>query len=72
MTAKTKITCDHCGADLTTTSNYTGTRIVLASEDIPPCAGGSTSMPVHPEFEEPLHFCGWRCLSEWVRKERDD
>ncbi len=61
-----KITCDQCGHDLTLTSNCEDWRIVLKSEPIPSREGFVTSMAILPPLHEIFHFCGNRCLKDWV------
>ena len=62
------ITCDHCGRDLTTTTNCEGYRIVLKSEGIPSAGGTVTDMAAYPDFDEPMYFCRFRCLEGWWAK----
>jgi hypothetical protein len=61
-----KITCDHCGQDLTTTGNCVDYRIVLKSESIPSRGGVVTLMHLEPDIAEPKHFCGLECLKNWI------
>lgn len=64
----TKITCDGCGSDLTTTDNYEDYRIVLNSESIPSEGGVVTLMAIQPDIRRPMHFCGIGCLQRTVAK----
>lgn len=67
-----KVTCDNCGAGLTTTGNSVGYRIKLCSERIP-CAGGMvTDMMLWPDFKEPEYFCGMGCFRAWNKKQDAD
>ena len=65
MCREEKITCDHCGRDLTTTTNAIDYRIILAADMIP--SAGRTATLVH--YENPLpqsrYFCSLSCLKEW-------
>lgn len=68
----TTITCDHCGEDLTTTSNCVNYRIVLSCEQIPSAGGMVTLMHVERPLNRRLDFCGERCFAQWSRKEYPD
>lgn len=69
MPASYKVTCDHCGADLTTRSNVTDYRLRLSSESKPLCGGGTvTDMWIEPELDKDAYFCGIKCLLGWVKK----
>lgn len=67
----TKITCDHCGNDITYTSNCDDFRVVLSSEAMAHTPGGGavTLMYVTPQFPQPHYFCGERCLVRWILAE---
>jgi hypothetical protein len=63
----TTVTCDRCGKDLSTTTNCEDYRILLCAEPIPPSSDGAlTAMHIEPPFSRPIHFCGRRCLDEWL------
>lgn len=64
----TTVTCDHCEADLTTTSNCDDFRIVVKSERIPSAGGVVTAMHIEPDYSSPKYFCGNRCFSEWAKR----
>jgi hypothetical protein len=71
VTAKTTITCDRCGADITTTDSMPAFTIKLSSERRPhrTDAHGMASVNavvVDPWPREPKHFCGRACLVAWV------
>jgi hypothetical protein len=70
----TNVTCDGCGADLTTTGNCEDYRLGLIVESIPSRGGAVTAMAAYPPLERDAHFCGIRCLDHWSarRKFRDD
>lgn len=68
MPKATTITCDECGADLTTTSNCEGYRLALVNERIPPQEGLVTAMAAYPIIENDAYFCCWGCLSAWATK----
>lgn len=63
---ETKITCDGCGKDLTTTGNSVDYRLALVNEAIPSGGGAVTDMMVYPPIERNVHFCGMRCLKAWL------
>ena len=65
-----KITCDGCGADLTTRSNSVDYRLVLGSESKPGYgAGVYTDMMIYPPIDRTHHFCGIGCLDHWRDRE---
>jgi hypothetical protein len=66
-----KITCDGCGADLTTCSNSVDYRLVLYSEEKPGYGDGFyTCMMIYPPVDRQYHFCGLHCLDRWRDRER--
>ncbi len=67
---QTKITCDSCGADLTTTGNCVDYRLAVTSEPIPSGGGLVTLMHVEPIIPHAAHFCGMQCLARWSKLER--
>lgn len=67
MGVETKITCDHCDADLSTGGNQQRRTIVLSDMSRPV----NFDFPVTAMMIEPLgpyYFCGLRCLSHWLEK----
>ncbi len=64
----TSVTCDTCGADITSTGNSVDYRVVLDSERIPLIGYSCTDMMIHPPVARAHHFCGLRCLGGWVAK----
>lgn len=61
-----KVTCDGCGADLTTRSNSVDYRLVLASESKPGYGPGAyTDMMKYPPVDRTHHFCNLACLDHW-------
>lgn len=66
-----QVTCDGCGADLTTRSNSVDYRLVLASEGKPGHgAGFYTDMMIYPPVDRAHHFCDLSCLDHWRDRER--
>lgn len=66
-----KVTCDGCGADLTTRANSVDYRLILASESKPGYGPGAyTDMMIYPAIERAHHFCGLSCLDRWRDRER--
>lgn len=61
-----KITCDRCGKDLITTSNSIDYRIRVSAEMMKSYNSVVTSMQHSNPLPDDLHFCGFRCLREWV------
>lgn len=66
MPKEVKITCDQCGADLTTTGNCEDYRIALRNESIQSRSGFVTVMGASPHLKSNAYFCGTRCLAKWV------
>lgn len=66
-----EVTCDGCGADLTTRTNSVDYRLVLASESKPGRgAGFYTDMMKYPPVKRTHHFCTLSCLDHWRDRER--
>ena len=63
-----KVTCDTCGCDLTTTGNSVDYRIAVVVENIRPESGSVTDMMAYPPLERMHHFCGKPCLKKWAAK----
>jgi len=61
-----KITCNHCGRDLTTTTNSIDYRLSLTSDRIQPRSSCCTDMMIYPIIEEDAHFCSLVCLKNWI------
>jgi hypothetical protein len=68
----TKVTCDGCGLDLTTTGNCEDWRLVLTYEAKTPWyvaegqrGGAVTSMAIEPPIKRTYYFCGLECLDQW-------
>jgi hypothetical protein len=68
-----EVKCDQCSRDLTTTHNIEDWRLVLKSEAKMPyyvAEGSSTSpvtlMGIKPPVDRTHHFCGLRCLANWM------
>jgi hypothetical protein len=59
------ITCDGCGADLTTSGNSIDFRLELKTARIPSGGGAVTDMLVEPELTQDYHFCRLSCLDKW-------
>lgn len=67
---KTEITCDGCGADLTTRTNSVDYRLVLFAESKPGYGSGVyTDMLIAPPVDRPCHFCRLECLDHWRGRE---
>jgi hypothetical protein len=65
-----KITCDGCGADITTRTNSVDYRLVLESESKPGYGGGAyTDMMKYPPVKRPFYFCDLLCLDHWRDRE---
>lgn len=65
------VTCDGCGADITTRSNSVDYRLVLGSESKPGHgAGFYTAMMISPAIDRAFHFCDLGCLDHWSGRRR--
>ncbi len=65
------VTCDGCGADLTTRSNSVDYRLVLSSESKPGYGGGAyTDMMIYPPVDRDYYFCRLGCLDHWRAREK--
>ena len=60
------IRCDHCGDDLTTTTNCVDYRLRLSVERIPSAGGVVTLMNIAPPMDDDKDFCGFACLRQWL------
>lgn len=60
------VTCDACGADLTSTTNIEDYRMVLCSERKWSEGGSVTLMHIEPELSRAHHFCATTCLRAWL------
>ena len=67
----TTVTCDQCQRDLATTGNCVDYRIALLNERIPSTGGFVTAMNIEPKLKQDYHFCGWKCLCDWMDATRE-
>jgi hypothetical protein len=68
---KTEITCDGCGADITTTGNSVDYGLVLASEAKPHSGRGfCTDVMICPPIKCAHYFCRLACLDRWTDRRR--
>lgn len=65
MPKETKVTCDNCGKDLTSTGNCQDWRIALVNDRIPSRGGVVTAMASSPCLKHNLYFCGLDCLKQY-------
>lgn len=63
-----RVHCDHCGTDLSCSSNSIDYRVTVQAEAIPPHAGAVTDMMIYPPLDRPHHFCGLGCVRAWADK----
>lgn len=70
MTKRTEVTCDGCGADLTSTENREAYRLGLYNEELPVVSrsGVVTCMASYTAIPHSHHFCDLRCLRKWLEK----
>ena len=67
MGVETKITCDQCGEDHTTTGNCVDYRLALESERVASWGGAVTAMAKYPPVDRKYIFCGLYCLAAWMK-----
>jgi len=63
---KVEVTCDHCGADITTTGKTPAFRLHLSAERLPHTSGAVYAVLVHPPLDADCHFCNLACLKDWL------
>ena len=68
MPKTTKILCDTCGADITSTGNSVDWRIALINQHIPSRGGMVTDMWITPQLKDDVYFCNAGCLRAWIVK----
>lgn len=64
------VRCDHCSADLTTTTNCEGYYLVVGAANKLPAGGSQTLLSIRPPVEREHHFCSWMCLDAWRERQR--
>lgn len=69
MAIKTTITCDACGNDLSDFGPYPGHYLNLESRVGPSTSPVRHTIHVSPAIQTPHHFCGKRCLRDWITAE---
>lgn len=62
-----KITCDACGEDLI--ESAPGYRLCLTAEAKKLIGNTMSAVMVYPPIKRDYHFCGFKCLIEWIKKE---
>ena len=65
----TKVTCDGCGKDLTTTDNSVDYLLALMNQSLPTRGPVVTDLGIRPKIKRDCHFCGIRCLRKWLDEE---
>jgi hypothetical protein len=70
MARTTKVTCDACGGNLTSTSNERDYCLTLANTNIPSRGGFVTAMLAYPSLDREHHFCNTACLDHWSDRRR--
>lgn len=72
MPAKTEITCDFCGKDLTVVnSGFDETRLHVEAQGIYNTSNLSYGMPVRSAIRSDLYFCDLACLRQWVESRHE-
>lgn len=62
----TKILCDNCNEDITTTCMRPAYRLRITCERLPNTANSEYTILVSPPIKDDLYFCGTKCLKEWA------
>lgn len=68
----TKVTCDACERDLSSTGNQVNHRLALRSETLRAETGDLSTLFVPPEINREHHFCDLSCVCRWLAKEKDE
>lgn len=68
MTRTTRILCDACQSDITTTDGMPRFRLSLTCEALPNTADYEFSVNVFPPIEGRMDFCGLSCLETWLTR----
>jgi hypothetical protein len=63
----TKIECDQCGTDISTTGPHPAFRLALSVEALPSTSEMTYSVMVSPPLGRTHHFCRLGCLVEWAK-----
>jgi hypothetical protein len=67
---ETEVKCDSCNSKLDTPTQYEADYYLELSQDSAPRAAGATfAMYVHPLLDRRKHFCGFKCLENWAKKQ---
>ena len=61
MARETKITCDGCGKDITSTA-----QLHLLAESLPHTSNSVYAVLVYPPIESDWYFCDTKCLQRWL------
>ena len=76
MSSTTKVFCDGCECDITSTSNSVDYRLALRNESKKPwyaeegmTSGVVTDMMIYPKIPKDAHFCDVWCLRVWLDRE---
>lgn len=79
MTETSQVVCDACGNDLTYTGNSEDYYLVLSSASKLPWylregerGGFVTDMAIAPPMAKTGHFCGHKCLEDWIERRRQE
>jgi hypothetical protein len=67
----TKIICDNCEDDLTTTGNSIDYRLALICETKQGYGRGPyTDLIIYPPIDRNYYFCDLACLDQWREKKK--
>lgn len=65
-----RVCCDHCEFDLTSTGNSVDYRLALIVEGKASRGNVVTLLHIEPPLSRPHHFCGLKCLAEWLKAQQ--
>lgn len=70
MATEYRVTCDHCGADLTESQGRPAWRLDLEANAIPVTGGMMQAVYIIPPMEGVANFCGFPCLMGWLENRK--
>jgi len=68
---KTEFRCDYCNANITN-CHHIKHSLTLSNRSYGGYGENISALYVHPILEEEKHFCGIRCLGDWLRIKNDN
>lgn len=68
MPLESKITCDHCNADLTFSRGGYDHCLKLSDREYGPLGNIVLDYLIYPIIDKDKYFCGLGCLKKWTEK----